>query len=254
MNITERRKFILAKLQKEKEVKIHELSELLKVSEVTIRKDLKFFEKKSLLFVTKGGASLENPYTNERSIDEKKLINVGEKQKIAKAALAMIRDGDSLIIGSGTTVFQLSKLLFKRNGVTVITPALKVALELCNVNGIEVVQLGGVLRPNSSSVAGHAAEGSLKNISSNLLFLGVDGIDLDFGLSITNLAEASLNRAMIESSQSLIVMADSSKFGRRALGKVCDLKQVHTIITDDKVSSSIVKSLRSRAVQVVIAK
>src|SRR5690554_6088071 len=124
MNITERRKFILAKLQKEKEVKIHELSELLKVSEVTIRKDLKFFEKKSLLFVTKGGASLENPYTNERSIDEKKLINVGEKQKIAKAALAMIRDGDSLIIGSGTTVFQLSKLLFKRNGVTVITPAL----------------------------------------------------------------------------------------------------------------------------------
>lgn len=254
MNITERRKLILNKLQEEGEVKIHELSEFLKVSEVTIRKDLKFFEKKNLLFITKGGGSLENPYANERTIDEKKLINVEEKQKIAKAALSLIKDGDSLIIGSGTTVFQLSKLICKRNNITVITPALKVAMELCVVPGVEVVQLGGVLRPNSSSVAGQTAEASLKDISCGLLFLGVDGIDLDFGLSITNLTEASLDRAMIESSQSLIVMADSSKFGRRALGKVCNLDQVHTIITDDKVPSSIIKSLKDKAIQVIVAK
>jgi DeoR family transcriptional regulator, aga operon transcriptional repressor len=118
---------------------------------------------------------------------------------------------------------------------------------------VEVLQLGGLIRPNSSSVAGSIAETILASISCGLLFLGVDGIDLDFGFSITNLTEASLNQKMIESAQVVAVLADSTKFGRRGLGKVCNLDQVHYLITDSGVAPGTVAALEERGIQVMIA-
>ncbi|TPE42435.1 DeoR/GlpR transcriptional regulator [Pontibacter mangrovi] len=254
MNITERHQLILQRLQEEGRVSIQELSDMLEVSGVTIRKDLKLLEDKNLLFRTRGGASIHNPYTIERPINEKELIHADEKQKIAKAALTLIRDNDSIIIGSGTTVFQLARCLHPASHLTVITPAVKVTLELSTRPNVEVLQLGGLIRPNSSSVAGSQAERTLEGISCGILFLGVDGIDLDFGLSITNLAEASLNEKMIESAQKLAVLADSTKFGRRGLGKVCSLDQVHYIVTDSGVQPSVVDALEERGIKVIIAK
>lgn len=157
------------------------------------------------------------------------------------------------MIGSGTTVFQLARYLHPTSHLTVITPAVKVTLELSLRPNVEVLQLGGLLRPNSSSVAGSQAERTLEGISCGVLFLGVDGIDLDFGLSITNLAEASLNEKMIDSAQVLVVLADSTKFGRRGLGRVCGLAQVHYIVTDNGVQPSIVEALEERGIKVIVA-
>src|SRR5699024_5922431 len=208
MNITERHQFILERLQANGRVDIQTLSKDLEVSEVTIRKDLKLLESKNLLFRVRGGALLNNPYINERPIAEKKLINAEEKKKIAKKASSLIVENDSIIIASGTTVFELARCLHPQKPLTVITPAVKVALEICNRTNIEVLQLGGLIRSSSSSVAGAYAEQILEEISSRILFLGVDGIDLNFGLSITSLEEAALNKQMIESAQILVVMAD----------------------------------------------
>lgn len=252
MNITDRHELIIRKLKENGRVKINDLSQDIGVSGVTIRKDLKLLEDKKLLFRTHGGASLSNPYMNERTINEKELINAEEKDKIANAALMLLRDRDSIIIGSGTTAHQFARHIHPDKPLTVITPAVKVTLELCNRPNMEVVQLGGIIRPNSSSVAGLNAEKLLEEISSEILFLGIDGIDLDFGLSITNLAEATLNKKMINAAQMLVVLADSSKFGKRGLGKVCDLEQVSTIITDSKAPSGIIKSLRDKDIQVII--
>lgn len=254
LNITERHQLILKKLQENGSVNIQELSDLIKVSGVTIRKDLKLLEDKNLLFRTRGGGSMNNPYTIERPINEKELINAGEKQKIAKAALSLIGQNDSIIIGSGTTVFELARCLYPAKHLTVITPAAKVTLEICNRPNVEVLQLGGVVRQNSSSVTGSHAERILDEISCGILFLGVDGIDLDFGFSITNLTEASLNQKMIACAQVIVVMADSTKFGRRGLGKVCDFEQVQYIITDEKVPAGTVKLLEERGIKMLIAK
>ena len=253
MTITDRHELILKKLRENGRVSIQELSDLIKVSGVTIRKDLKLLEDKNLLFRTRGGGSLSNPYTIERPIDEKELINATEKQRIAKATLALIGQNDSIMIGSGTTVFELARCLHPQKHLTVITPAAKVTLELCNRRNIEVLQLGGVVRQNSSSVAGSYAEKVLEDISCGILFLGVDGIDLDFGFSITNLAEASLNQKMIECAQVVAVLADSTKFGRRGLGKVCNFDQVQYIITDDRVHPGTVKILEERGIKVIMA-
>lgn len=253
-SITDRHQFILQKLQESGRVNIPELSDLMEVSGVTIRKDLKLLEDKNLLFRTRGGGSIHNPYTSEKPIDEKELIKAEEKQKIAKAALSLIGHNDAIIIGSGTTVFQLARCLHPSKHITVISPAVKVTLELCHRPNVEALQLGGLIRPNSSSVAGSYAEQILNGISCGMLFLGVDGIDLDFGLSITNLTEATLNQKMIASAQEIVVLADSTKFGRRGLGRVCSLDQVQYIITDSGVPARTVEVLQEKGIKVIIAK
>ena len=251
--ITERHQFILQRLKERGNVTIQELSDLMEVSGVTIRKDLKLLEDKNLLFRTRGGGSITNPYAFEKPIDEKALIHADEKQKIAKAALELIGQYDSVIIGSGSTVFELARCLHPTEKLTVITPAVKVAAELSSRTQVEVLQLGGLIRPNSSSVVGSFAEKMLDNLSCGLLFVGVDGIDFDFGLSISNLAETSLNQKMIDAAQTVVVLADSSKFGKRGIGKIGNLDQIHYLITDSGVSAETVSDLEERGVKVIVA-
>ena len=251
-NITDRHQFILEKLKKEGKVNIIDLVEEMGVSGVTIRKDLKLLEDKNLLFRTHGGGSLNNPYAVDRPIYEKEFINSDEKKKIAKAAIELIGQTDSIMIGSGTTVFELARSLHPTKHLTVITPALKVGLELSNRPNVEVLQLGGLIRQNSSSVAGAHAMSVLDDISCSILFLGVDGIDIDFGITISNISEATLNQKMIETAQTIVILADSTKFDRRGLGRICSLEQVHYIITDAKVSKNTVKAIEEKDVKVII--
>lgn len=161
-------------------------------------------------------------------------------------------DNDSIIIASGTTVMSLAKNIIPKNGLTVITSALNVALELMKYPTVEVLQLGGLLRKSSSSVMGSYAENILSNFFCSKLFLGVDGIDLDFGLTTTNAMEAHLNRQMIAVSQKIIVLADSTKFGRRGFGKICGLDEIDQIITDSGVSDHVVQALEGMGITVTI--
>jgi len=251
-NITDRHQFILKKLKQEGKVNILELIEEMQVSGVTIRKDLKILESKNLLFRTRGGGSINNPYAIDRPINEKAFINLDEKMRIAKAALELVGNTDAIMIGSGTTAYEFAKALHSNKNLTVITPAVKVGLELSSRPNMDVLLLGGMIRKNSSSVAGSYAIRILEEISCDILFLGVDGIDLDFGVSISNLAEASLNQKMIETAQTVVLLADSTKFDRRGLGRICGLEQVHYIITDSKVADETAKAIKARAIKLIL--
>ena len=210
-------------------------------------------EEKNLLFRTKGGGSMNNPYAIERPINEKEFINTEEKKKIAKAALTLIGQNDSIIIGSGTTVFELARCLYPAKHLTVITPALRIALELCNRPHVDILQMGGLIHHSSASAAGAFGEKLLEEISCGLLFLGVDGIEPEFGLSITNLAEASLDKKMIQVAQQVVVMADSTKFGRRGISRICGLDQVDYIITDNDLPADTIKQIEEKGVKMIIA-
>ena len=247
-----RHQLILDKLNHEQHVEVSELCEELNVSAVTIRKDLKLLEDKGLLFRTHGGASLENPYINDRPVNEKEKISVIEKSDIAKEAAKLIKDNDSIMIASGTTVQQLAKSITNKGALNVITSSLNVALELLNHQNIQVIQLGGNIRHTSSSVTGHYAEHILEHISCNQLFLGVDGIDLEYGCTTTSLEEALLNQKMMKSSQRTIILADSSKFGKKSFGRICAIEQVDQIITDNGISSSLAKKIRDLGIKLSI--
>ena len=249
---TERHQFILNKLNKESFVNVLELCKELDVSSVTIRKDLKLLEDKNLLFRTHGGATTNNPYTIDRPVNEKEKLQSGEKMKIGTAAAHLINDNDSIIIASGTTVLALARSMPPKLNVTVITASLPVATELNKHADIEVMQLDGILRKSSSSVTGPYAQKILTDFFCSKLFLGVDGIDLEFGITTTSVMEAHLNRQMIDVSQKVIVLSDSTKFGKRGFGRICGLEEVDQIITDQGVSEHFVNQLESRGIEVTI--
>ena len=249
---TERHQFILSKLSKESFVNVLELCKELDVSSVTIRKDLKLLEDKKLLFRTHGGATSNNPYTIERPVNEKERMQSDEKMKIAKEAAGSIVENDSIIIASGTTVLALAKHIPVKKNLTVITASLQVALELIDHPETEVIQLGGILRKSSSSVTGPYAQKILTDFFCSKLFLGVDGIDPEFGLTTTNMMEAQLNKKMIAASQKTIVLADSSKFGKRGFGRICPLEDIEQVITDSNISEHMVETLKGMGIEVTI--
>ncbi|HEA30274.1 MAG TPA: DeoR/GlpR transcriptional regulator [Leeuwenhoekiella sp.] len=248
----ERHQLILEDLREKKHVKVLDLCDLLDVSAVTIRKDLKLLEEKGLLYRTHGGASLENPYINEKPIQEKEKISVEEKSNIAEAASKLIKENDSIMIASGTTVQQLAKAIQPQGRLNVITSSLGVAIELIKHREIDVIQLGGHIRHSSSSVIGHYAQHILNNISCNQLFLGVDGIDLEYGCTTTSLEEAILNKKMMDCAQRTIVLADSSKFEKRSFGRICGLEYIDEIITDDKLPLSIRKKITDIGIKLTL--
>jgi DeoR family transcriptional regulator of aga operon len=252
INIAERHQYILNKIQTDGTIDVQSLCRELNVSSVTIRKDLKLLEDKNLLYRTHGGATLNNPYTVDKPVNEKEHIQSAEKMRIGAVGAELIEDNDSIIIASGTTVLALARCIKSKGSLTVITSALNVALELVHHANIEVIQLGGLLRKTSSSVTGPYSDNVLGNVFCSKLYLGVDGIDLEFGLTTTNAFEAHLNRQMIEASQKIIVLADSTKFGKRGFGRICGIEEVDHIITDSGISEQTKKGLEALGIKVSI--
>lgn len=247
-----RHQHILEKLAQDKYLEVSELCDLLDVSAVTIRKDLRFLEQKGLLFRTHGGASLDNPYINERAVFEKEKLSVEEKNGIAQKAVELIVENDSILIASGTTVQAFSKYIKPKHKLRVITSSLHVVLQLIPYDSIEILQLGGYIRHSSASVIGSYAAQILENVSCSKLFLGVDGIHLDYGISTSSLDEAELNKLMIKATQKVIVLADSSKFGKKSFAKICPLEQVDEIITDSGITKASRKRLEELGVKITI--
>ncbi|MFD2999365.1 DeoR/GlpR family DNA-binding transcription regulator [Pontibacter toksunensis] len=253
MTIAERHKLILDKLNTEGFVGVAELSKEMDVTMVTVRKDLKLLEDKGLLYRSHGSATPVSPYVNDRPVNEKKLVQVDEKEKIAALAAKMIQEDEAVIIGSGTTVLALAKAIPKNMKLTVLTGAMNVTMALMDYQHIEVVQLGGVVRKSSSSVVGHFAEDMLASFACSKLFLGVDGVSPEFGLTTSNMMEAHLNSKMIRSVQKTIILADSSKFRKKGFGKICEVDDIDIIITDRGIPESYKADLEERGIEVLIA-
>ena len=250
MTINERHDLIIKELDARGSVSVTDLSSILNVSEVTIRKDLTMLEQKNFLYRAHGKAIKINPYINDRDVNIKEKQNIAEKIAIGKCAADMIEPNDSIIIASGTTVAFLAHEIKPVGRLTVITASVPVTSILSQKSNIDVIQLGGITRSSSVSVVGPFAEEMLKHFNCSKLYMGVDGIDLECGLTTTNLLEAALNGVMINSAQKVIVLADSSKFGRRGFSRICSLDSVDMIITDSGVQPHILKELRERGIEV----
>lgn len=253
MNITERHELIIQQLNAKGQLSVTELSTMLNVSEVTIRKDLTLLEKNNMLYRAHGKAIKRSPYINDRDVNVKMQQYPSQKIAIAKAAVTLIEPNDSIIIASGTTVEYFAREIKVNEGnLTVITSALNVASALVHNRNIEVIQLGGIVRHSSLSAVGCDTERMLENFTGSKLFIGVDGLDLEYGLSTTNLLEANLNRAMIRSTQKTIVLCDSSKFDRRGFSRICEIDEIDQIITDSGIPAHIHQSLTERGIEVTI--
>jgi len=248
----DRRMKILELVNLKGHVKVNDLSKVFIVSEVTIRNDLTHLEKKGLLIKTRGGGLKTQRVGIDQKLNEKAKIYSKEKQAIGKKAAEIIKDDDTIIIDSGTTTLEIAKSLGSIKNLTVITNSLNIASQLVN-DEIKVILLGGILRHNSLSLIGPIAENSIKNFYCDKLFIGVDGIDSQYGISTPNSEEAHLNRLMIEISKEVIIVTDSSKFKKRSFAFIAPMSKVNLVITDSKIPEDELKNLQNIGVKTIIA-
>ena len=251
MTLLERHGIILELLREFGKVDVADLSSKLKVSAVTIRKDLDLLEEKKLLYRTHGGAILADPYIATRKVSEKEKLRPEVKRRIGLKAVELLSPQDALIIASGTTVQAFARCI-ENMKLTVITSAMNVAMELLDKPDIEIIQLGGIIRHSSASAVSEYAIRMLDNFSCSKLFLGVDGLDPEYGLSTTHIQEACLNQAMIAAATKTIVLADSSKFGRRGFSKICNMSDIDWVITDSGISPKMLEAIEEQGVKVTI--
>jgi len=249
----DRRFIIVQELDQKGKVEISELSKKFGVSEVTIRNDLAQLETKNILVRARGGALKIDPVGVDYTIGEKDKINIKEKQLIGLKAAEFVNEGDTIMIDSGTTVMQLVRNLTNKQDLTVITNALNVVNHIYNNSNIQIIIPGGFLRKKSFSLIGTPAERNIKNYFCDKLFLGIDGLDADYGLSTPNVEEAHLNGTMIEMSKQVIVMADSSKIGKRSLAFICPVSTIDVLITDSGITDQQKADLENIGIRVVIA-
>lgn len=251
MKPKQRQAAILEYLRQHGKTLVETLAEHYSTTGTTIRKDLVTLEHEGMVIRTYGGVLLSSEEI-EQSIDHKTHINSGIKARIAKVASSMVREGDSLVIDAGSTVLQMVPFLSKLDSVTIMTNSLHIMNELASFNNNQTLLMpGGTLRKKSASFHGGLAESAFEKFSFDKLFMGADGVDLSMGITTFNEVH-NVSTAMCKAASQIILLVDSSKFGRKSPNVVCKLEQVDVVITDSGIPADIHQALLDMAIKVFI--
>ena len=249
-----RRKKILEDIYEAGEVLISNLSKEFKVTEVTIRNDLEYLERKHQLIRIRGGAVHSDSFVGiDQRLAEKNRLHKDEKAAIGRKAASLIREGETIIVDSGSTTVEIVKHLGGLRQLNVITNALNIANMLTGYANINVIIPGGYLRQNSISLVGPLAEKNLRALYVDKLFLSTDGFDTMQGIFTPNIDEAHLNAIMIDISKEVILVTDSSKFKRRSLAFICTTDKIKTVVTDKNIPDDDRKRLERAGVEILIS-
>lgn len=242
MQPSERRQWVLEKIELEGKVEIDSLSNELNVSPMTIRRDLDQLEEEGSVIRVHGGAVAARSLIAETPFLTKEGRYTEEKRQIAKKALSLVREGQIILLDSGTTTLEIARLLKVKQDLTVITNDIKIAAELVD-SKLKVIVTGGELQNDVGALFGPQTHHFLKNIHADLFFLGAHAIDLQAGIMSPTFEKSLVKQLMMEAAESTWLVADSSKIGERALSKVCDLQSLTGFITNEHISDEIKEQL-----------
>lgn len=228
---------ILQALLREGTVEVEVLAEDLKVSPSTVRRRLREMESRGLLRRTHGGAAaaetgLYEPFRYDASFREQESLRSEEKRRIGLAAARMVQDGETIAISAGTTATQVARCLRHRSGITIVTNAVNIAMELSNCPGLTVITTGGVLSGNWFSLLGPLAIRSVEEFFYDRVFIGLDGVHPESGATSQHPDEAALNRTMVRQAKQAVAVVDHSKIGRITRAQVCPLSDLDLLLTD----------------------
>jgi DeoR family transcriptional regulator of aga operon len=239
-------------------VAVDELANRLHVSPATVRRDLKTLQQRGLLHRTHGGAtpigqSLYASLPLDSSFAEQVRQHASAKRRIGLAAAALVEDGDTVALTPGTTTTQVARSIHNRSGVTIIVTTANVALELSNRQDLTVFVPGGFLRPAWFSLVGSATIRAIRDFNIDKLFLGVNGIHPERGLTCGNHDEAAVNRALVEQARRKIVVADHTKLGAITSAVICATAMIDTLITDAEATDEVLAPFREMGIEVIQA-
>jgi DeoR/GlpR family transcriptional regulator of sugar metabolism len=252
LSSVERQEQMLQFIQAHKRTTVDELMAHFGVSPATVRRDLDALEKQGKVRRFRGGAMLGQAPPELPALQRAE-EQAGEKARIGKAAAQLVADGDTIFLGSGTTVLEVAKNLHGRKNMTVITNSLMVVNELAYDEAIDTVLIGGMLRHSELSMIGHIAEQALQEVRANKVFMGIRAIDLKNGLTNDYLAETLTDRAILNIGAQIIILADHTKCGVVSTAFLAPLSAIDVLITDDKTDKHFTEALESLDIQVKIA-
>ncbi|HBT48462.1 MAG: Transcriptional regulator of sugar metabolism [Caldanaerobacter subterraneus] len=242
MLVSTRREKIKEIILKKKAVKVSELCEIFKVSDETIRRDLEELERQGLIERNYGGAVLKENIVVPPLVKRFK-EHIEEKQRIAAKAVTEIKEGNVIFLDAGSTTYHIAKAIKSLKGITVITNALNVATELSTNPDINLFITGGKLKHDNQSMVGFETVNCIGKYNIDILFLGTGGISVEKGLTTSDIFEAEAKKAMIRSASRVIVVADSSKFGKVAMVSFATFNDIEKIITAGEENREIVEQL-----------
>lgn len=249
----ERRQSLLDILRKQPGLRVPELAAALNVSEGTVRNDLNALEDQGLLVRVHGGAVLNQPdQFQNNSFRRRYQENAAAKLAIAREAAVLVNDSDSILLDASTTAYYFAKALSERRRLRVMTNGFEVARELAQNTTNTVILIGGVVNNESSSVTGLLSEHIIEELHIQKAFLSCSGFSLERGMTEVHLAEAQLKRKVIESSQQLFAMVDSTKFGKEDLTSFARPEKINRLFTDRHLSSDWLERLRQAGIEFTI--
>ncbi|WP_104402894.1 transcriptional repressor AgaR [Vibrio penaeicida] len=248
----QRRDSILSHIQTHQQGDVNDFAEQFQVSKVTIRNDLNYLEKQGCVTRCYGGAKLNRQFAFDQPLNDKLQINNRIKSELGAYAANLIKDGDTVLLDSGSTTEQIAHHLKGKHNLTVMTNAINIAYHLANQDGIDVMVTGGMLRKNSYSLCGTTGEHLLESYHFNILFIGVDGFDKETGISTPHQGEAAVNRKMVESAQTVVAITDSSKFNRQSFCSIARPEQIDILITDSGIPAGYEEDLKAKGIDVHI--
>ena len=255
-NATRRRSLIAQIVQENNSVRVSDLVRQFKVTETSIRRDLTILESSGVLKRTHGGAIYSPGHTRAESYGEKMRIRIEEKKRIGAAAAGLIRPDEVILLDSGTTTLQVLKNIPKElrlgNSLTIVTNSISIADEVFTWPSPNLILLGGIYLPDYHATVGPQALAQLRELTVDKVFLGADGLTIGNGWTTANILMAEVDRLMVERARQVILVADSSKLGRVGFVPIRPLSSIHTLLTDEKAPSDLVRSIRDIGVEVVL--
>lgn len=246
---TSRRDQILAWLKRDGQVQVRDLVERFGVSEMTVRRDLEQLACEGLLVRTYGGAMPSAGLTREQPYAAKAVEHTGEKERIAAKAASLVRNGDVVLLDAGSTTAAVARALHGHRDLTVVTVDLKIALELCDVPGVRVLVTGGTAQTEGYNLYGPLAEQTLRCLTVDVTFMGTSSADVDQGVSTPTLEKVPLKQAMLRAARRSVLVADSTKFGRRSPFQICPLNAFHHIISDEALGADLARAIRKEGIK-----
>ncbi len=249
----ERRNAILAKLSVEGKVVVSDLAARFSVTEETIRRDLEKLDRDGLACKTYGGAVKNDNFNIDLPFHVRKQSNVESKQKIAASIGAMINDGDYIMLDSSTTALYVIKNILNRKRITLITNSVEILIELCNQPDWTIISTGGTLKEGGLSLEGYQAERMIEGYHVDLAVCSCKGIDTEAGLTDSNERDSQIKKAFFAAAKKKILAIDSSKFDRTSFVKVCAIKDVDIIVTNEEPGENWRNIIEQQGVELVVS-
>ncbi len=254
-NITqiERLDLIRQELCNSGQVSTLELSQKFKVSKITIHRDFELLEASHEIIRTHGGAALAKKLTFEFAFSDKQQLHQDKKKRIARRAAELVKEADVVLLDTGTTTLEISRMLAGEKKITVITTSLAIVSELQFSKNVEVILLGGFLRGNSPDIHGPLTEQNVEQFRADIAFMGADAIDENGNTYTDDLRVVNLDHKIASAAARVCVVADSSKFDKTAMCKVLRPQDYHKLLTDSDVNKKTLKKLQDRKIPIELA-